>query len=210
MKNYSNEFKAGFLILLAIITLGYITVKTGKLPLKQEGYSIFVIFDEISGLEDKAPVMLNGLTVGKVDGIEPVYQEDKTFIKLKLWIEKKAQIRKGAKVSIKTLGLMGEKYIQIASHTGEQFIMPGEILQGVSMQDLDAIMEEALVISKKVESLIDEVKILSTNLNLTVSENKTTLSQMLKNFESTSQNIEEMSADLKRHPWKLLYRKERK
>lgn len=196
MKKYGNEFKVGLFIILCILGLGYLIVRTGKLNLKKGGYYLYVTFDEVAGLGKKAPVMLNGLEVGKVEGMNVSYDNDKTKVIIKLWLDDNAKVRDDAIVSIKTLGLMGEKYIQVASRQGN-FIKPETTLEGKPYMDLDAMMEEAKV-------LTEEAKNLAANINYTVSDNKQRISAIIQNLESTSANIEELSADLKIHPWKLL------
>jgi len=185
MKKYTNEFKVGLFIIICILGLVYLTFSTGKVNFKKKGYNIYVIFNEVCGLSNKAPVMLNGLEVGKVQDIVVQYDKDRTQILLKLWIDEQAKIRENPVVSIKTLGLMGEKYIQIASTEGNEFIKPEAVLVGEPYADLDAMM-------KQVQGIMDE--------------NKGNISQIMKNFEATSKNFEEFSADLKRHPWKLLFK----
>ena len=196
MKKYGNEFKVGLFIVLCLIGLGVITFKTGKMNIKKEGYYLYVTFDEIAGLSKKAPVMLNGFEVGKVEDVQVSDNEDNTKITLKLWIDSKAKVRDSAEISIKTLGLMGEKYIQISSHSGK-FIHAGSTLSGKPYMDLDALMEQTKV-------LTEEAKKLSANLNNTVEGNKDEVSGIIKNLEATSKNVEELTADLKANPWKLL------
>jgi phospholipid/cholesterol/gamma-HCH transport system substrate-binding protein len=189
MKKYANEFKVGLFIIICILGLAYLTFSTGKVNFKKQGYNIYVVFNELAGLDKKAPVMLNGLEVGKVEDISVNYDNEKTEITLKLWIDEQAKIRQNPIVSIKTLGLMGEKYIQIASTDGSGFIAPQTVLKGESYVDLDAMM-------KQVQGLVDE--------------NKGNITQIVKNLEATSKNFEEFSADLKKHPWKLLFKTKEK
>jgi ABC-type transporter Mla subunit MlaD len=151
-----------------------------------------VTFDEVAGLQKKAPVMLNGLEVGKVEDITVNYNNDQTKVVLKLWLDKNAKVRDNALVSIKTLGLMGEKYIQIASHKGGAFVKPDSVLEGKPYLDLDAMMEQAQGIS-------EEAKKLTELLNATAEDNKDSITAIVKNFE-------ELSADIRKHPWKLLYK----
>lgn len=196
MKKYGKEFKVGLFVLISLGALVFITFRTGKVDIKRDGYFLYATFDEIAGLTKKAPVMLNGLEVGKVDDIAVSYDSDNTKITLKLWLPVSAKVREGAVISIKTLGLMGEKYIQIASHGGS-FIKPESIIAGKPYMDLDVLMEEA-------KAATEEAKKLSANLNYTVSGNQDKISSIIKNLEVTSQNVEELTADLKNNPWKLL------
>lgn len=189
MKKYTNEFKVGLFILLCIAGLLYLTFSTGKMNFKKGGYNIYVLFDETAGLENKAPVRLNGFEAGKVDDIKINYENGLTRIMLKLWLQDGARVRENAKVSIKTLGLMGEKYIQISSSGGADFIKPDTMLQGEPYLDLDKLL---------------------ASVSGTVEENKDSIAAIVKNLETTSKNFEEFSGDIKRNPWKLLFRTKEK
>jgi phospholipid/cholesterol/gamma-HCH transport system substrate-binding protein len=203
MKKYGNEFKVGLFVILCILGLAYLTYRTGKLNIKKEGYSINVVFDEIAGLQKKAPVMLNGMEVGKVEDIQPTYENDKTRILLRVWLSKEAKVRENPIVSIKTLGLMGEKYIQISSREGQNFIAPGTTIAGQPYMDMDTLMASA-------EEISTELKKLAKEINYSMGGNKDKVSTIVSNFEATSKNFEEFSADIKRHPWKLLYKTKEK
>lgn len=178
MKKYTNEFKVGLFFIICVLGLFYLAYSTGKLNFRKEGYSIYVNFNDIGGLDKKAPVRLNGLEVGKVEDIKISYDTEKTYVILKLWLNKEAKIRENPEISIKTLGLMGEKYIQITSLEGKNFITPGSILQGKPYVDLEAL--------------------------------KDNVPSIMKNLEVTSKNFEEFSADIKKHPWKLLFKTKEK
>lgn len=91
MKKYSNEFKVGIFFIVCVSGLLYLTYSTGKMDVKRQGYHIYVVFDEVAGLDTKAPVMLNGREVGKVDDIDISYRDDATKIVLKLWLPKRSR-----------------------------------------------------------------------------------------------------------------------
>jgi phospholipid/cholesterol/gamma-HCH transport system substrate-binding protein len=183
--------------------LVYLSYSTGKLNIKREGYYVYAVFDEIAGLDTKAPVMLNGREVGKVEDIDIEYKGDSTRIVLKIWLSEEAKIRDDASVSIKTLGLMGEKYIQISSSEGKNFIRPEAVLIGKPYMDLDVLMEEA-------KGIADEIKNLAGSLNSTLEGNQDNVSQIIENLESASANMEEFTEDIKNNPWKLLFRAKEK
>lgn len=210
-RKYTNEFKVGIFVLICLAGLFYLTYRTGKFKIRKKGYNIFVVFNEVSGLEKNAPVMLNGLEVGKVEDMGVRYENGRTRILLRLWIKEGVKIGANPKVSIKTLGLMGEKYIQITAQEGNRFIHPGTRLYGKGPQDLDQLMEMAEVISKSAHQLLEEIDSLTKSLNSTLEENKDSIFNIIKNLELTSTNFKEFSEDIKRHPWKLLFKtKERK
>ena len=206
MKN-TNEFKVGLFVILCIFGFLYLVYSTGKLNIKKDGYHIYVVYDEVVGLNKKAPVMLNGLEVGKVEDIKVSYDNDRTRIVLKLWLDKQARVRENPVVSIKTLGLMGEKYIQISSSQGRDFVKPEAVLQGKPYLDMDELMEHAQSISKEV---MDGINKLLASINGTVEDNKQSIGQIIKNLEVSSKNLEEFSDEVKRHPWKLLFKTKEK
>ncbi|MDD3374405.1 MAG: MlaD family protein [Candidatus Omnitrophica bacterium] len=210
-KKWTNEFKVGFFVIFCVLGFLYMMYSTGKLDIKSDkGYFVSVVFEESAGLEPKAPVMLNGLEVGKVDEITPSYKDGKTQITLKLWLENQAKIREGSKISIKMMGLMGEKYIQIMSSDNSNFVSSGAILKGEDYIDLDVFIRNLNAIAEEnkenINMAIKNFDSLLANLNDTISDNQEGLRQTIKNFEETSQNFEEFSDDLKRNPWKILFK----
>ena len=195
-KKYGNEFKVGLFFIICVIGLLYLTFRTGKINIRKTGYNIYAVFQDIAGLETKAPVMLNGLEVGKVDDVNVSYEGDKTKIVLKLYLDQTAKIRTNATVSIKTLGLMGEKFIQISSTEGESFIEPDTYLAGEPYKDMDTLMNEATTLTEHLNSIVED--------------NKSKINEIVDNAEAMSQNLEEMSEDLRHNPWKLLFRTKEK
>jgi len=211
MKKITNEFKVGLFFILSLAALFYLSASTGKLDFKKSGYYLYVLFDEVAGLQKKAPVMLNGLEVGKVDEIKLIYDNQKTQVRLKLWLDKEAKISANPVVSIKTLGLMGEKFIQIASFANKGYLPADTLLEGKPYMDLDVLMEQSQGITKSLDSLIANINNLTTEVKGLATENKDKVSLIISNLEVTSKNFEEFSSDIKAHPWKLLFKgKEKK
>ena len=213
MRKQGNEFKVGIFVLICLAGLVYMTVKTGRFLGKAGGYNIYVEFEKIGGLEKKAPVMLNGREVGKVEEVLFEYNENATSIILKLWMQDDAKIRENPKITIKTLGLMGEKYIDIYSLSGGAFIKADSRIKGSPFKDMDDLMEDVNAISGQAKTFITELTTLTKNINTTFDENKSALEKTFKNMESISThiekasiNFEEFTADIKGNPWKLLYR----
>ncbi len=207
MKKYTNEFKVGLFVIFCLAGLFYLTYSTGKLDIRKKGCHIYVVFSETAGIKNKSPVMLNGYEVGKVDGIRFSYDEDKTRTILQLWLDDTAKVRVNPVVSIKTLGLMGEKYIEIASTEGKDFLRPGAVVEGKPFMDLDDMMEQAQALSKNIS---EQVNKLLANINGTLGENKESVAAIIKNLEQASKNFEDFSSDIKRHPWKLLFKTKEK
>jgi len=58
----SNEAKVGVMITLVLVSLGILTVRTGKFNFKKVGYEIKVHFDDIDGVNLNSPVNVSTTT----------------------------------------------------------------------------------------------------------------------------------------------------
>lgn len=116
MKNANVEFKVGFFVLLAMMLLAIIVFQIGGIKIfKADVYHLNVIFDFVSGIEMDAPVHVAGVSVGQVEDVNIDYGEaDKgTRAVLSLAIKKGVLIPRDSSVYINTLGILGDKYVEI-------------------------------------------------------------------------------------------------
>ncbi|MFH1578156.1 MAG: MlaD family protein [Candidatus Omnitrophota bacterium] len=231
MRKLSNEIKVGSLFIACVIGLIYLTVSTGKFHIKDKGYNIYVAFDDIAGIEKNSPVMFNGLEIGRVQDIKVSYKDSTARIILKLLIPQNIKVGDNPLVSIKTLGFMGEKYVHISSPQRESFLEANALLEGRNPGDMDAIFSEAQILSKNINAFLDTAEDLIANLNSTVEENSKSitksitniseitervnstlkknqeyLDQIVYNLRNATRNFEEFSKDIKKNPWKLLFK----
>lgn len=113
-----REIRVGLLIFAGLLSLGAIVFlvseKQGLFSLKNRYY---VDFESVGGLSVGNPVQLNGVTVGSVkDVVLPQRIDEKLLIVTisvnRLYAER---IREDSVARIKTIGLLGDKYIEITS-----------------------------------------------------------------------------------------------
>lgn len=138
MKKYTMEFSVGIFVLLGLICVGYLTVKLGKMELfSNKGYSISARFTSITGLKVGASVDLAGVPVGKVTGIslEPDnlaglpkgYDGPYNYrAKITLLINDGVRLNDDAIASIKTSGLIGDKYVSLSLGGSETLLAQGD------------------------------------------------------------------------------------
>jgi phospholipid/cholesterol/gamma-HCH transport system substrate-binding protein len=126
-----NEIKVGITVFLAMVVLIGVILVVGRFNFFEKGYTFSLIFNFVSGLKPKTGVYLAGIKVGYVQDVEIKEKNGKNFVLVKIWLPEKIKIRKNAHFYINTLGLMGEKYIDIAQGTDDTpLITPGEVLRG--------------------------------------------------------------------------------
>lgn len=122
MKKFDLELMVGLFILAGIICLGYLSIKLGKMEvLGGKGYEVYAVFSNIGGLKTGSSIEVAGVDVGRVKNI--TLDNYQAYVVLNLpWSLK---IQEDAIASVKTKGLIGEKYIEITPGGSEKVIGPG-------------------------------------------------------------------------------------
>ena len=127
MKRFDLELAVGLFLLMGILALGYISVKMGKLEIiGGEGYTLFAKFQNSGGIDTGAAVEIAGVEVGKV---KSVMLDDEYQSVAELFIKDGVRIQEDAIASIKTKGLIGEKYIKISPGGSEKLLSQGGLIR---------------------------------------------------------------------------------
>jgi len=229
MMKISNEAKVGVLVFTVLVALGIVTFRTGDFSLSKKGYTVKVHFENIDGVGLNAPVMLNGLEVGKVESITILEEAESTKLELLVWIEQGVQLREGTTAYVKNMGFLGEKYVGLAAGDNTSaYLTPGAIIPGRKPADFDALMLDGQEIAGNVKEitanlkerldknkeLIDRIFVnldsITENLDERLTKNENKIDTIFENLESSSVNLDQFTYDLKQHPWKLLYRPKEK
>ena len=139
MKKFDLELAVGLFIIAGILCLGYLSVKLGKTEIGgKKGYEIYGVFSNIGGLKVGSSVEIAGVNVGRVTSVS--LNDYQAHVVLNL--PKDLKIQEDAIASVKTRGLIGEKYIEITPGGSEQIIKPGSRIQdtqpAIDMEDLIA------------------------------------------------------------------------
>jgi phospholipid/cholesterol/gamma-HCH transport system substrate-binding protein len=189
------ELKVGVFILIGIAILFIIVFSIGDINLSKTGYHIKVLFNFASGIGPSAPVRLAGVGIGQVQGIHIIHdpKDDKTKAELTIWVNDNTRIEKDAVVTINTLGLLGEKYLEILPGTaGTETIKPNEVLIGKDPVPMEKITENLAALSDSVKEIVEKIK-----------KGDGTIGKLLTD-DAIYNNLEAFTADIKKHPWKLL------
>lgn len=194
------ELKVGIFIFIAFILLFIFVFSIGDIFLFEKRYKVKAIFGFANGIAESAPVRLAGVDVGEVEEIEVFYDPEakKTKVMIHARVVQNAKIEEDAQAHINTLGLLGEKYLEITPGTaGSDFLKDGDTIIGE-----DPISVEAL--TKDMRKLVDSANVIVDRLK----EGKGTVGKLLVE-EKIYNDLEAFVEDIKAHPWKLLH-KERK
>ncbi len=147
----SSEKKIGILVLVALGVLIYFLVKMGSLSFMFEpkGYRVYAYFGSLAGLEERASVRLAGVKIGYVERIGLRGGRAEVIMK----IFHKYRVAKGAKATVTSMGIMGEKYIEIFPGKGKGFIKEGEEIEGIAPLSIDQLGTMFYSIAQDVKSL---------------------------------------------------------
>ena len=224
------ELKVGIFIFIGMVILSVIIFSIGNFYSVKRGYTLDVVFSFANGIGIGAPVRYSGVQVGEVQEINIYFdeKENKPLVRLTVWVSQNTWINENAKASINTLGLLGEKYLEIAPGTRDaRLLQKGDTLRGQ-----DPISTEELARSTK--ELIEKIATLTESINKIVGDDslraslKNTVGNMealtgdLRDFlyyakqgrgtigrlmsdDTLYKHIDEMILDIKEHPWKLLF-----
>lgn len=140
MERGKLEFVVGLFVLVGILCLGYLAIKLGKLELVGgDYYELTADFSSSSGLKKGASVEIAGVEVGRVKSIE--LKDDQAQIVLA--IQDGITVYNDAIASIKTRGIIGEKYMGLSpGGSGDLLSKGGTIIDTESGVDLEQVISQ--------------------------------------------------------------------
>lgn len=141
MKKLDLELAVGFFLVVGILCLGYLSVKLGKLEvIGGDYYTVYADFAKAGGIKPGSSVEVAGVEVGKVKSI----RLDKDYQALVgLQISSKVKIQEDAIASVKTKGLIGEKYVEITPGGSDKIIEDGgKIRETESAIDIEELISK--------------------------------------------------------------------
>jgi phospholipid/cholesterol/gamma-HCH transport system substrate-binding protein len=200
----TKEIKTAVLVIVSIFLFiwGYNFLK-GK-DLFNSTTRVYVVYDNVAGLVNSAPVTLNGLAIGKVDAIT-IQPDGKLLVEMQ--INTDFPISKSSIAEIYDSGLVGGRQIAIKPNFQDKnYIKSGDYLKASSKLGItDALAQQLEPLQYKVQKLLDNADALFTNVNDILDEKtkqnlKNSISELnktLSEFSVASKNINGMIADNK-------------
>jgi phospholipid/cholesterol/gamma-HCH transport system substrate-binding protein len=127
MKKYSKETVVGIFVVIGLACIGYMTVKLGNVGFFGDNtYSLYGDFTTVTGLRVGNPVNMLGLEVGRVESFN--MDQKKQVVKVQFRINKGVEVYDDAIASIKTEGLIGDKYVSIDPGGGGDLLADGDTI----------------------------------------------------------------------------------
>jgi phospholipid/cholesterol/gamma-HCH transport system substrate-binding protein len=142
MKKGTAELYVGIFVILGILCSGYLIVTLGELDLfKNDKYSVYAYFTSVSGLKSGADIEMAGVDVGQVASIS--FDVVQYQAKVELSLVKNIQLSEDVIASVKTTGIIGDKYIDLAPGGSDVILEPGEtIFNTESSVDIESLVRK--------------------------------------------------------------------
>ena len=112
MKKYAMETAVGIFVVIGLFCVGYMTVKLGNVGLLgDDSYSLLARFTSVSGLRAGSSIQMLGIEIGRVDKLAMDQENQLAVVEFR--INKGIRIYDDAIASIRTEGLIGDRYVSI-------------------------------------------------------------------------------------------------
>ena len=140
MKKINIETGVGIFLIAGLLCLGYLSVKLGDVNLfGSDRYPVSARFANVSGLKVGASVEVAGVSVGKVSKIN--LDDYEALVELE--IDPGIRLQEDAIASIRTQGIIGDKYVKIKVGGSEEYIDEGgEFLETESAIELEELVSK--------------------------------------------------------------------
>lgn len=180
---YGQEIKIGLFLAIGLVILAVFIFVVGDIStmFEKKGYVLYTYFDTVAGLEKKTVVRMAGVKVGAVKSIN--LKGSKAEVALE--INPEIEIPQDSKATLASLGLLGEKYIEITPGTEDKITQPGGKIGSLPPVSFDQL---GMILS----SVGDDIKHTSKAMRDLLGEGEARV-----NIKEILQNLSQVSAELR-------------
>ncbi|HEY4595170.1 MAG TPA: MlaD family protein, partial [Thermoanaerobaculia bacterium] len=195
--------KVGIFASICLVVLAILIWKVEDLnPFGVKGQRLNAVFDSIAGLDDKASVRIAGVRVGQVAGVG--LQGTKARVGLSL--DKPIPLTVGTTARIASLGLLGEKYVEIIpGPPGAPPLPPNSVLIGTTPPSIDDAMAKLTDIGSSIQKVtgalagsdvaggisrvLADIQLTSAELRALVAENRANVGSSVRNIDALTATL---------------------
>ena len=204
------EFKVGLLMLVALALLIFLLFSASDFPIST-GKELKIYFNFVSDIQRGAPVHLAGIRIGRITSIkllEGEVHQGKTYnVQITAHIKSPQPLREGCKITIGTLGFVGEAYLDIRNGPfGNPALPEGQPIVGTDPVSVAEMLETAketvenaresvLIVKNAVTSNQDEVKIWLADFKQFVAKTTQSLEKTMGDVEGLLANLNQITSE---------------
>jgi phospholipid/cholesterol/gamma-HCH transport system substrate-binding protein len=130
----------GLFLVVGLLALGYLSIKLGRVSvLGASGYAVTVEFPSVGGLKAGSAVEIAGVEIGRVESIGLADYQARVVLR----VNRDVKLQEDSIASIKTKGLIGEKYVRISPGGSDKIIPPnGRIREVEAPVDFEELLSK--------------------------------------------------------------------
>lgn len=191
-RNIRQEIKIGLFLAIGLVILAVFIFVVGDIStmFEKKGYTLYTHFDTVAGLERKTVVRMAGVKVGAVNSIN--LKGSKAEVAMD--INPDIQISRDSKATLASLGLLGEKYIEITPGVEDEIVPPGGTIGSLPPVSFDQL---GIILS----SVGDDIKSTSKAMRelLGEGEARVNIKEILQNLSSASAELKDFFGENRPH-----------
>ncbi|MGH7409655.1 MAG: outer membrane lipid asymmetry maintenance protein MlaD [Candidatus Methylomirabilis sp.] len=140
MKRLTMETLVGLFVMVGVVSLAYLAIRLGKLEVVgNRGNTVLAEFDSVAGLKNGSVVEIAGVEVGRVTSIRLANYQAHVVMSIRQGVK----LTEDSIASIKTRGLIGEKFLQISPGGSDRIIKPnGKLTEVEPPIDLEELLSK--------------------------------------------------------------------
>ena len=141
MKN-SIEFLVGSFMIAGFVAFGYLALQLGEVTIFSDStnYTVVAQFDNIAGVKKGASVQVAGVAVGQASKI---WLDEDGYANVALVVDKALQLPVDSTASVKSQGLIGDKFIALSPGGEEELFKDGDMITDTeSSVDIESLISK--------------------------------------------------------------------
>lgn len=142
MRKINTDFVVGLFLLAGFGCFVYLSLQLGEFSIfsMTKNYTLTADFNNISGLKTGAGVEMAGVNIGQVYKVE-LGKNDRAHVTLRL--DRKVELTEDAIASVRTQGIIGDKYIRISQGGMDETLKDGSVIEETeSAVDLEELVSK--------------------------------------------------------------------
>tara|TARA_R110002110_G_scaffold50871_2_gene150010 strand:- start:113 stop:1828 length:1716 start_codon:yes stop_codon:yes gene_type:complete len=192
METRANYILIGVFTLCAILgTLGFF-IWLASVQVNKQYQTYGILFEDVSGLDASGDVLFNGISVGRVIGLQ-IDQLDPSKVFTSIEIEAGTPIRADTVAQLQSQGVTGVSYISLSGGTPSAPLLEpdenGRRIIRSRRSTVQSLVEDAP------DLLIEATQLLKQFQTLTGPENQTYVTNILRNLDSSSGRLDQALDD---------------
>jgi phospholipid/cholesterol/gamma-HCH transport system substrate-binding protein len=182
----SLEIKVGVAVTLASVILIVGIMWLQRFKLVEKRYHFYVTFPDVGGLTKDDPILINGVEKGKVAG---VFLHEHGVV-VEMGVREKVVFPRDSRISLRSIGIMGERFVAIQGGASREVVAPGDTLAGYLESGMSEVMGET---GRVLEELVASTAHLKEVLRVILEDGH--LSESMSNFHSVSVGLKDVAGD---------------